>query len=82
MALNEAEQGGHSVFVLRKIGAKAGEETGLSVLPECQADLMGLQFGSPSAGGRGFSSGMSHQLVFVRKLASDSRILPGRLALR
>jgi hypothetical protein len=68
MALNEAEQGGHSVFVLRKIGAKAGDETGLSVLPECQADLMGLQFGSPSAGGRGFSNGEFHLLVFFRSI--------------
>ena len=82
MALNEAEQGGHSVFVVRKIGVKTGDETGLSVLPECQADLMGLQFGSPSSGGRGFSNGEFHRLVLFRRLGPGPEVCFGCLGLR
>jgi ataxin-3 len=51
LAIETAENEGHSVFVVRKIGSSGQTNEGLSVLPECEADLMGLQFGDPSAQG-------------------------------
>lgn len=45
LAINTAEQEGHSVFAVRKIGSS--DDSGLTVLPESQADLMALQLGSP-----------------------------------
>jgi ataxin-3 len=72
LAINTAEDEGHSVFVIRKAGSEEAQEQGFSALPECQADLMGLQLGSPSAGGgSGFSDGqcrVSGQLVMYRLL--------------
>lgn len=53
LAINTAEDEGHSVFVVRKAGDRGEQENGFSALPECQADLMGLQLGSPSSRGAG-----------------------------
>lgn len=62
LAINTAEDEGHSVFVVRGKDTQE-QEQGISALPECQADLMGLQMGLPSAGGHaGFSDGQSRQL--------------------
>ena len=50
MVLQQAEEEGYSVFVVRSLDALAGQQDAmtLSLLPECQADLIGLEIGDPS----------------------------------
>lgn len=49
MVLQQAEQEGYSVFVVRSLDVHAMQEgMVLSLLPECQADLIGLEMGDPT----------------------------------
>ncbi|GHJ85960.1 hypothetical protein NliqN6_2362 [Naganishia liquefaciens] len=50
MVLQQAEEEGYSVFVVRSLDVHAGQQEAmtLSLLPECQADLIGLEIGDPS----------------------------------
>lgn len=58
MVLQQAEEEGYSVFVVRSLTGAAQEEAmSLSLLPECQADLIGLEVGDPT--GREGSMGNS-----------------------
>jgi ataxin-3 len=49
MVLQQAEEEGYSVFVVRSLTGAAQEEAmTFSLLPECQADLIGLEIGDPT----------------------------------
>ena len=74
LAINTAEDEGHSVFVVRKAGDNDAQKIGFSALPECQADLMGLQLGSPSAGrGAGVTDGEQTGLKEVSLVVDSPR---------
>lgn len=63
MVLQQAEEEGYSVFVVRSLDVRAAQQEAmtLSLLPECQADLIGLEIGDPT--GREGSAGNSKRGV-------------------
>lgn len=55
--MSQAEEEGYSVFVVRMKRDQAGGGGGVGVLPECEADLMGLELGGNEVGGSGGGGG-------------------------
>ncbi|KAJ9123418.1 hypothetical protein QFC22_001620 [Naganishia vaughanmartiniae] len=77
MVLQQAEQEGYSVFVVRSFDVHAMQEgMVLSLLPECQADLIGLEMGDPTGRDGAAANSSSYASVTRSNLPSSSTSQP------
>ncbi|KAJ9123668.1 hypothetical protein QFC24_003439 [Naganishia onofrii] len=77
MVLQQAEQEGYSVFVVRSLDVHAMQEgMVLSLLPECQADLIGLEMGDPTGRDGGAANSSTYASVTRSNLPSASTSQP------
>ncbi|KAJ9107284.1 hypothetical protein QFC21_000731 [Naganishia friedmannii] len=77
MVLQEAEREGYSVFVVRSLDVHAMQEgMVLSLLPECQADLIGLEMGDPTGRDGAAANSSTYASVTRSNLPSSSTSRP------